>query len=565
MLVNEKVRQSGKSNAEGLQIPISTNLNVQFFEQMCKDSKHNGNIRYLKYGWPLGHDGKTIPDEPRRNHKGVREFQEETKQYIQTERQKGRIYGPCNKKVFSGKNGISPLNSVPRKNDSRRRFILDLSFPKGKGINAGIDKNRYQGEEVTLKYPTVDDLVNLIWKRKTENPGQKVLLWKRDLKSCYRQFHLCPGSVHLVGYKWDDKYYYDLVLAMGSSSSAQICQKITDMVSYIFQNRFEDEVKNFLDDFFSAQVENSAFESYLNMHELLKQLGIVESLEKACAPNTQMIVLGILFDTVKMTLSLTQEKMDEIVVELKNWPNRKTCSLRQMQSLIGKLNFASSVVRSGRIYMSRLINTLRNRSVTDSSRVILTEENLNDVRWWIEHIKLYNGVPMEAKMPGQKWQHSGFVWSSDSSKSGLGGWSGQTGQFFHLQLSDELKKFDINSLECLALLICLKKWVAQCHGKKVLIKCDNSTTVTVINSGSAKNKFLQACLREMHHICATNSTEIKVIWVKTEDNKIADVLSRWDQHPKYRLRFKELTKNQVISETTISEDDLRFQYTSYVL
>lgn len=350
--VNQIVRESGVSNADGLKIPIKTKLKVEYFEQMCKDSVHYKNVKYLKYGWPLGHDGKTIPNEPKGNHKGVLDFPDATREYIQSEKKKGRIYGPCDTKVFQGKNGISPLNSVPRKNDEHRRFILDLSFPKGKGINAGIDKDRYQGEEVVLRYPTVDDLVHLIMKHKEENPGVKVLLWKRDLKSCYRQFALCPGSIHLVGYKWEDKYWYDLVLAMGSTSSAQICQKITDMVRYIFEMRYNDYVHNFLDDFFSAQVELHAWSSYQNMHTLLDNLGMEESKEKACPPNTQMVVLGIQFDTIKMTLSLTQEKMDELVKELKNWQNRMSCSIKQMQSLVGKLNFASGVVRSGRIYMA---------------------------------------------------------------------------------------------------------------------------------------------------------------------------------------------------------------------
>lgn len=133
-------------------------------------------------------------------------------------------------------------------------------------------------------------------------------------------------------------------------------------------------------------MEEKALESYNNMAELLKILGIEEGEDKACPPSTQMVVLGVLFDTIAMTLSLTTEKMTELIRELKKWEHRKHCSLKQMQSLIGKLNFASGVVRSGRVYMARLINTLRNRKRNCSSSIILTEENLNDVQWWLEHI-----------------------------------------------------------------------------------------------------------------------------------------------------------------------------------
>lgn len=254
VLVNDLVRKTGVPNAKGLKIPVNTKLNIAFFEAICQNDKDKQTVQYMKFGWPLGHDGHTIPPEPKRNHKGARDFPEATMEYLQSEKNKHRIVGPFDNKVFTARNGISPINSVPRKDSDRCHFVLDLSFPKGKGINSGIDKDKYEGENIDLKYPTVDDLVDLVV-RKKEKTGERVLLWKRDLKACYRQWSLCPGDVHLVGYKVNGKFYYDMVLAMGSSSSAQICQKITDLVSKIFQDMYEEEVKNFLDDFGSATEE----------------------------------------------------------------------------------------------------------------------------------------------------------------------------------------------------------------------------------------------------------------------------------------------------------------------
>lgn len=321
-------------------------------------------------------------------------------------------------------------------------------------------------------------------------------------------------------------------------------------------------MRNFLDDFFSAQIESRAVQSFRNMHILLKQIGIEESLEKACFPSEQMIVVGILFDTVTMKLSLTDEKMVEIIEELNKWENKTKCSLKQMQSLVGRLSFAAGVVCSGRVYMSRLINSLQKNVRDKTGQIQLTPENLNDVRWWLEHIRLRNGIPMDSLMVNKKWEPPGSVWSSDSSATGLGGWSEQTAQFFHHTLNQEDRDRDINSLECLALLLCLRKWSEQCRGKKVLVYCDNQTTVAVVNLGATKSRFLQACLREIHHICALNSAEIRIVWLKTSENTIADSLSRWDQHPKYPLQFAELTKGYAKNETIIYEEDLKFLYTT---
>lgn len=213
--------------------------------------------------------------------------------------------------------------------------------------------------------------------------------------------------------------------------------------------------------------------------------------------------------------------------------------------------------------MARLLNALQKRSSARNETIMLNEENLNDIRWWLEHIRIHNGVPMVAPMIARKWEPPGSIWSSDSSKTGLGGWSVKSGQFFHHRLSEQWQELDINSLECLALMLCFHKWSEQCAGKRVLVNCDNQTTVCVINSGAAKNKFLQACLREIHHICALIHTEVQIVWVKTAENAIADNLSRWDQHPRYQQKFRELTKDFNTTETLISPEDLCFKHTTF--
>lgn len=111
-------------------------------------------------------------------------------------------------------------------------------------------------------------------------------------------------------------------------------------------------------------------------------------------------------------------------------------------------------------------------------------------------------------------------------------------------------------------MLCLRKWGAQGAGKKVLIYCDNQATVQVVNSGAAKNKFVQACLREIHHICAFNNTEVRAVWVKTSQNTIADILSRWDQSDRNPARFAVLTEHVVVEETKIERGNLEFIHTT---
>jgi hypothetical protein len=39
-------------------------------------------------------------------------------------------------------------------------------------------------------------------------------MFKKDLKRAYRQFPICPGDLHLVGFNWNGYLFADRVLPM---------------------------------------------------------------------------------------------------------------------------------------------------------------------------------------------------------------------------------------------------------------------------------------------------------------------------------------------------------------
>jgi hypothetical protein len=66
------------------------------------------------------------------------------------------------------------------------------------------------------------------------------------------------------------------------------------------------------------------------------------SVEKAIPPSTSMVFLGILVDTVSCTLSITKERLDEMSSLVEDWLIRSKCTLKELQSLLGKLHFVST-------------------------------------------------------------------------------------------------------------------------------------------------------------------------------------------------------------------------------
>ena len=120
-----------------------------------------------------------------RNHTGVID------DYLTTENRAGRVAGPLKTPPFSYLQ-ISRFGVIPKKNKINAwRLILDLSFPLGRNVNGGIDKN-----EFPVCYAKVDDAIRLIVKL-----GKDALMAKVDIKNAFRIVSIHPDDYYLFGYE----------------------------------------------------------------------------------------------------------------------------------------------------------------------------------------------------------------------------------------------------------------------------------------------------------------------------------------------------------------------------
>ena len=78
---------------------------------------------------------------------------------------------------------------------------------------------------------------------------------------------------------------------------------------------------------------------------LLRELGFSISYNKVVPPTTSLIFLGILINSMTVTISLPDEKVGELEALISHFANSKHATKQQLQSLAGKLNWASQVVR----------------------------------------------------------------------------------------------------------------------------------------------------------------------------------------------------------------------------
>ena len=89
-------------------------------------------------------------------------------------------------------------------------------------------------------------------------------------------------------------------------------------------------------------------------------MGVPIAANKTCGPTMCLVFLGIEIDPEAHELRLPSDKLTRLQKLLQEWGDRKVCSRKELESLIGLLNHACKVVRSAR----SLIPPPYDRSVT---------------------------------------------------------------------------------------------------------------------------------------------------------------------------------------------------------
>lgn len=194
-----------------------------------------------------------------------------------------------------------------------------MSRPSGHPVNDGIPSDSYLGAPLSLRYPTIDDIVDAV-----VTLGRGCYLYKRDLRKAYRQFPVDPKDYPFLGCTWNKQLYFDTVLTMGLRSAA-ICQRSIDAVAWVASQQGR-VVFKYLDDFIGVSPAFNAQTDFQALSDLLSSLGLHESSEKACPPSPVMICLGVELNTDAITLSVSPGRLCELEQLLEQWIHKRTAT-----------------------------------------------------------------------------------------------------------------------------------------------------------------------------------------------------------------------------------------------
>lgn len=512
------LRPAATSHLLGNFCPIPTGvvtpINIEVLGQLLHHHPDQETVSYVlsgfRHGFDIGYVGVASNTRPR-NLLSADQNPMAVTEAIARELVRGHTSGPFLEPPFEQFH-CSPLGAVPKK-DGTHRIILDLSSPKGDSINDGISPTAY-----SVHYSSFDDAVSMV-----RSVGTSAFLAKLDIKHAFRLCPVRPDQWHLLGFSWNQGFFFDTRLPFGSRSSPFIFNTFADLLWWILVHIGGIQlIMHYLDDFLICGYNMEECQGSMQcMQSLTTEIGVPLADDKTVGPSQVLPFLGIELDARRQEIRLPSDKLHELLNSLHVWQNRKKCTKRELLSLIGVLSFAAKVVKPGRMFLRRLIDLSTTVSCLHH-HITLNSESRADIQWWLDFLPGWNGVAM---MQPDPFTSVSMFLHTDASGVGFGAVFGD--KWFSHRWPDQFHAdLDIHIQELFAIVAAVCAWGDHWVNSQILFFTDNMSVTQVWRSGTSKDKLTMKLVRFLFLYTAKRNINILMEHVFGFYNAQADHLSR---------------------------------------
>ena len=372
-----------------------------------------------------------------------------------------------------------------QKDASEFRLIQHLSYPQGSSVNDNIPDTHS-----SVHYASISDAIAVL-----KSLGAGCFLAKTDIKSAFRIIPIHPSDFPLLGMKWDNQFYFDVCLPMGLSSSCQIFKAFSSSLEWISVHRFgASGVLHILDDFlFIARTEEQCRTDLSNFLRMCDYLGVPIAQEKTCGPSQVIQFAGITLDSINQEARLPEDKLQKCRLLLESFCKRRKVTLRELQSLIGLLNFTCSVIVPGRAFLRRLIDvTIGGRRL--HHRIRLTKETKHDMEVRLKFLREFNGLSF---FLDDKWSTSPplELYTDVAGSQGYGAIFGR--HWFFGSLADQWQSFNITFRELFPIALSVRICGSQMAKRCIVFVTDKAALVGIINQQISTHKLVMILIRDL--------------------------------------------------------------------
>lgn len=124
----------------GARISIPSGLNITAWRHAMAGTGNEAMVDCLEFGWPIKYAADFLPEATLKNHQSALDYPTHVQEFLDKDCALGAMLGPFAQKPYKQWFQTSPLMMRLKKESLKCRVIIDLSFPEGRGVNAGIPK-----------------------------------------------------------------------------------------------------------------------------------------------------------------------------------------------------------------------------------------------------------------------------------------------------------------------------------------------------------------------------------------------------------------------------------------
>ena len=462
-------------------------------------------VRDLEEGAIIGCRGNARGGTVSRNASGCFDYPAQITDAIAGWLSKGFAAGPFSERELP--EGVKVNGMMCRlKPTGAVRVILNLSAPEGKSVNDGIDSD---------EFPTVMSSTGQ-WLECLNKAGKGCLMTKIDWSDAYKHIHVHPEDQDLQWFEWLGKFFVELCLVFGAASSPGIYDRLAKVVLGLavkLSGFPRDMICQYLDDVCAAMRAGSPKlqqfrDAYFSVAE---QLGVRLSPEddpdKAFAPRTSGVVLGVHYDTVSWTWSIPADKLGRLERQVAEALAAETLAQSEVWSLVGRIVHYCPLVPAGRFNIGHLVR-LNSVSTIKTARVVIDQAAKRQLEFWLLILKVSSGL---AAIPGPAlalpaWAIECFTDAAGGSGSTVGlGCGGVSGDWwFYVPWGRKINtgvrwqgsklSQKMSALELVGPLICLASGYNRVRNMPVRIMVDNSGSVYIWKKGYSNRCSLSTVL-----------------------------------------------------------------------
>ena len=231
------------------------------------------------------------------------------------------------------------------------------------------------------------DGINIIINMVTRNCFMATI----DLKDAYCSVGISRLFQKFLKFKWKEKLYCFTCFLNGLGSCPRKFTKLNKVP--VTTLHFENVPLNgYIDDFFTKGDTFSKCEE--NIHKTVRlydKLGFVINLKKSQIVPTQKIrILGFVIDSVKMIITLTEEKKQKLKTLVLNLLRIKKPTIRYLAKVIGSITSFMPAAILGplfyRYFENDKVTSLRLNKGNFDAPAKISSEGKQELEWWLENI-----------------------------------------------------------------------------------------------------------------------------------------------------------------------------------